>query len=329
MKIAIVGTGNVAKRNYLPVLAEQDDVELHCYNRTASKAADVAEEFGGRAAADMEDLMAQEPDAVLVLTGETQRYEATQAVLAHSPKRLFFEKPLVAAQGQANVTVEDFFQGRELLAAADAAGCETAMVFNYRFFDQTLLARKIVKERGFGRVLNFTGLVHYCTWSHCIDLLHHFAGPVADVTALCGKTAYLFGEDEATDVTAAFVTADGATGTILGTQAPPVKFPLYELTLNFENGRLHMRDLDGTMEVLDYRRPFHEVHAMTRDTSRWDQYRASFRKSIEAYLESIRNGEPPPVPGVAGLRELQFEAGLKRSAAEGRPVNLTEEFPLS
>ena len=43
--------------------------------------------------------------------------------------------------------------------------------------------------------------------------------------------------------------------------------------------------------------------------------------------EAPRAGAPPPVPGIAGLRELQFEAAIKRSIAQGRPVVLAEEFP--
>jgi hypothetical protein len=107
-----------------------------------------------------------------------------------------------------------------------------------------------------------------------------------------------------------------------------IKLPLYELTLAFANGRIHMRDLDGDLEVLDYRSRRHELYALPRDVSRWDQYRASFGKSVDAYLASIRAGAPPPVPGVAGVRELQFEAGIKRSLAEGRPVRLADEFPI-
>jgi hypothetical protein len=49
---------------------------------------------------------------------------------------------------------------------------------------------------------------------------------------------------------------------------------------------------------------------------------------LDAYLASIRAGTPPPVPGIAGVRELQFEAGIKRSLAERRPVVLGEELPI-
>jgi len=328
MNVAIIGAGNVAKNSYMPVLAGIEDVDLWYYSRTEAKAVALAEEFGGRAVGSMQELMAQEPDTVLVLTRETQRYEAAMSALAFSPRRMFLEKPLVACNGQARVVEEDFFKAREIIETAANKNCETAMVFNYRFFDQTKLAKDIVATRGFGNMVNFTGFVHYCTWSHCIDLLHHFAGPVSTVTALCGEKKYPFGDEQTTDVAAAFVMETGTTGTLLGTQAPSFAYPLFELIFNFENGRIHMRDLDGALEILDYRKPYHEVRALTRDTSRWQQYEASFKKALEAYLASIRAGTPPPVPGMAGLREVQFEAGLKRSIALHSPVNLDKEFAM-
>ena len=150
LKIAVVGTGGVAERNYLPYIAERDDIQLSYLNRTRSKAEAVAEQFGGRVAADAADLMADDPDTCLVFTKETDRLDAANALLPHGPKRLFFEKPLAARHGQANVVEEDFFDARAMMQASHGAGVETAMVFNYRFFDQTRLAREIVERRRLG-----------------------------------------------------------------------------------------------------------------------------------------------------------------------------------
>jgi hypothetical protein len=83
------------------------------------------------------------------------------------------------------------------------------------------------------------------------------------------------------------------------------------------------------MEVLDYRTTVHEVISPSRNESRWDKYNQSFQKSVDAYLESIRTGAPPPVPGIAGLRELQFEVSLKKSVAEHRPILPNQEFPIA
>jgi predicted dehydrogenase len=271
--------------------------------------------------------MADGPDAVLVLTKETQRYEATMALLEHRPRRIFFEKPLVARDGQANVCEEDFVRGREILARARSAGAETAMIFNYRFFDQTRRAQAIVAERRFGRLTQASLLVNYACWSHCIDLLCLFGGRATEISALAGDTPY-GGNSKAIDVAAAFRLEGGAAGTILGSNGIKFALSLYEMRLCFENGAIHFSDLDGPMDVWDNSSRYRETRALIGNHSRWDQYNASFEKSLAAYLDSIRRGEPPPVPGLAGLEELQFEAALRRSIAQKRPVAVQREFPL-
>src|SRR4051794_5308852 len=115
LKLAIVGTGTVTRKNYVPFLAAQPGVELAYWNRTPDKAQSLAMEFGGAMCGSLEALMAWQPTAVLVLTAETVRHGISTRLLALGAKKMFFEKPLVAAQGQAKVTEEDFAQARELL----------------------------------------------------------------------------------------------------------------------------------------------------------------------------------------------------------------------
>jgi predicted dehydrogenase len=328
LKIAILGTGKVARGNYLPFLSRQDDVSLIYHSRTRAKAEACADEFGGRIVGSVEALLAADPDAVLILTRETQRYDAAMSLLEGRPRRLFFEKPLVAQAGQANVCEEDFYLAQQLLQHAAVAGTETAMVFNYRFFDQTVRALEIVDQRGWGELVQASLWVHYACWSHCIDLLHLFGGPAARVTALAGQCADPAGEESGADLAAAFCLQNGASGTILGTSGGSFDLWLYELLLRFEGGVLRLNDLDGPLEVLDDGRRYAETYNLIGNHSRWDQYKASFEKSLAAYLDSIRADQPPPVPGLAGLCELQFEAALRRSIAEGRPVDVQTEFPL-
>lgn len=324
LKIAIVGTGNVARQSYLPYLSGRQDVLLSYYSRTRAKAEACVNDFGGHVAGSVPELMSEDPDAVLVLTDEIQRYAATLPLLEYHPRRIFFEKPLVARDGQANVCEEDFFNAREVLQYAHAAGAETAMVFNYRFFDQTLRAQQVIRERGFGNLIQASFFVNYACWSHCIDLLHLFGGRAAWVSALAGETRY----QGAVDVAGSFRLENGASGTILGTSGSKFDFSLYELHFNFENGSLHFSDLDGSLDVYDNSRRYAETHTLIGNYSRWAQYSASFEKSLAAYLESIQKGAPPPIPGAAGLEELQFEAALRRSIAQRRPVEVQKEFPL-
>ena len=235
----------------------------------------------------------------------------------------------MARHGQAHVEVGDFWDAKKLLQKANDAGAEVAMVFNYRFFDQTQRAQRLIQERDFGSPIGIVALSHYATWSHCIDLILLLGGGLSQIAGQRGGQVRSHPESgEATDLAASFLLDSGAAGTILGTNGIDWDFPLFELTVAFERGRIHLRGLDQDMEVLDHRSGMHEVFRPSRETSRWDKYDASFDKSVAAYLNSIRMGEPPPVPGVAGLLELQFEASLRQSITDGAPVLADEMFPI-
>jgi predicted dehydrogenase len=327
MEIAIIGVGKVAQDNYIPTLLRHKDVSLTCYSRTSERTETVGQKFGIRSARTLDELFERQPEVVFVLTHVEQHLEATQSLLPFKPKRLFLEKPLVARGGQAHVTQQDFWDGKALLQQAQEAGIETAMVFNYRFFDQVQRAKRLIQERDFGETISVVALTHFACWSHCIDLIMNFAGPVREISAHEGNKPYPFEGGEATDIAASFVIGKQATGVLLGTSGVSWNLPLFELTINFKGGRIHFRDLDQDMEVLDYDQNIHELFSPSRDESRWTKYNESFEKSVDAYLDSIRAGDLPPVPGIAGLLELQFEASLKKSIAERRPVFPEVEFP--
>ena len=191
------------------------------------------------------------------------------------------------------------------------------------------IRRQIAEDRDFGAPVSVVALSHYATWSHCIDLILLFAGPVRRISAQRGARAHQHpASGTAPDIAASFLIGEDATGALLGTNAIEWGFPLFELIVAFERGRLHFRGLDQEMEILDSDGDVHELITPSRETSRWDKYAASFEKSIDAFLDSVRAGLPPPVPGIAGLRELQFEASLKLSISEQRPVVPDEEFPI-
>lgn len=330
LRIALVGLGKVVQDNYLPFLSQQPDVELGVFNRTRETAVATASRYGATHFDSLADLVAWQPTSVLVLTSETCRYEYARQLIELGVSRMFLEKPLVASRGQAHVSQEDFERGRELLHLARERKCETAMVFNYRFFQQTVFAKKQAAERKLGKVIHAVAQVHYACWSHCIDLIRCFAGDLVEITAISGTELRTSEEIKTTalDVGAAFRMKDGATGTILGTSGMKWQHPLYELILTFENGRLHMRDLDGTIEILDGHGDFVENRSLTRHSSRWQQYEDSFGYSLSSYLDSLRQGTPPPISGLEGLLELQFEAALKRSISERRLVDVQKEYPL-
>lgn len=329
MKIGVAGTGNVARDNYLPWLAKLPGVDLVLFSLDEASAAAAAARHGGRVVKSLAELAAVDADVVFVLTNEQAHYDVALKLVQAGAKRLFIEKPLVAMKGQAHVEESDFLLARELLQAADAAGCQTAMSFNYRFFKQTQRAAAIVQQRGFGKLASVSGVVHYACWSHCIDLVLHFGGPVGTITGVGGAVPRSAMGIDAHDIAASFTLEQGGCGTLIGTCALAWQHALFELVLVFERGRIHMRGLDGPLEVLDASGSVEETFTLTRDASQWQHYGASFVAALTAYFEALGKGMPPPVPARAGLLELQFEAALRRSVREGRRVDVAAEFPVS
>lgn len=99
--------------------------------------------------------------------------------------------------------------------------------------------------------------------------------------------------------------------------------------MNFEGGLLQFSDLDANLSIQMKESHYTESYSLSPAFSRGNQYADSFGKSLEAYLDSIIRNVPPPVTGLNGLEELQFEAALRRSAALKRQVLVQQEFPLS
>jgi predicted dehydrogenase len=326
MKIGIIGTGNVATSNYLPFLAKQEDVDLIYYSRTTEKAQDCADRFGGTIAESLETLVSQNPDSIFILTREMQRAQVLEELLPLNPKRVFCEKPLIAAISQSQVNEEDYYHAESLVKLAHKNGVEMAMMFNYRTFDHVQKAKQIVTDRAFGSLQQISTVTNYACWSHCIDLILEFGGPVETIFAMPGSTALGEGEFKDKDISATLRFESGAVGSLIGTYGTDFQSPLFHIQMNFQGGSLHLRDLDGQLTIFDYTSRSEERFSLNHSWSRWQQYDASFQKAIGAYLESIRNQQPPPVPIEAGLRELLFEAALRRSSKQNIPIQVTHDL---
>lgn len=328
IKLGVVGLGNVAVNNYLPFLSHQKNVELYCCSRDPEKAKACAKRFGIHACATLEELAQLRPDAVFILTLEQFHYRTACQLLEFSPKRLFIEKPLVARNGQANVCEQDFFDALDLLSRAKRAETEIAMNFNYRFFDQMIRLRRMVEERNLGKLQQSSWLIHYACWSHCLDLLRWFGGEIAEVSAVSGMCCGS-GSLRGADLAGAFTMQNGGCGTIVGSAGAAFELPLYRAVLQFMRGTVSFSDLDVSLQFDLPGGAYQESFTLSANRSRWDQYATSFEKSLAAYLENVRTGRPAQVSGMEGVRELQLEAALRRSATTGRRVNLDQNFPIS
>ena len=329
LRCAVVGTGAVALNSYLPYLVEQEGIELAYLSRSNAKSVHAQSLFGGTVLADVEELASWAPDVAFILTTDTQHAAVMGELLARGVARIFVEKPLVAARGQAHVEESDFWHAAELVRVAEQHGAELAVGFNYRFFETVKRAIHFSETSNFGRLIGVVGDAHYACWSHTLDLIGLFAGPFASLVALSGDAAHGEGEMQGADRVIAFTSVGGAAGTLRGSAGRPWNGSLLSIVLQYEHGRLELDDLDVSLRIFDAAQNRAEMMTLGADVSRWSRYDASFEASLGAYLDSVRRRTAPPVSGWDGVRELQVEAAIARAIAEHRRIDVQAEFPLT
>ena len=321
MKCAVVGIGGVALGQYLPALAGIEGVELGYLSRSAAGPDAAVERFGGVVLDGYDGLAEWNPDVAFVTATDTEHPTVVRELIARGVPRLYVEKPFVAKRGQAFVTDDDYREGVTLLADAERAGVQIAIGFNYRAFAtvQTALAA----TASWGGVTGVTATAHYACWSHTIDLIALFAGPVRRVSALAGEHEHGTPPMRTVDRAVTFITEDDAVGTLRGSAGSSFADTLLELTVQFERGRATLRDLGMSLELAGHDGAIVR-HRPPTDASRWGLYDRSFADSLTAYIASVRALSTPAVTGADGVSELLFEAGIHRSLATGAPVHLAD-----
>ena len=150
LRLAIVGVGDVAQRDYLPELgrlADRVEPVVAC-SRTADRARDVAERFRiPRWTTSYDEAVnADDVDAVLNLTPFSLHVEVTLAALA-AGKHVYSEKPLALTSAEARVIAEH----------ADRSGCLVVAAPCVLLFPQVRRTREIVQSGELGSVFTARG----------------------------------------------------------------------------------------------------------------------------------------------------------------------------
>jgi len=324
MRVLVVGVSAVARENYLPYLAARADVELVLYNRTTEVATEAAAIYGAEVATDWASAAAG-VDIAFVLTTEVPRHALVSDLIAAGVPRIFCEKPFVARDGQ-HVDVEDFQAGAELLGRAEAAGVELAQQFNYRWMAPVATALAAVEEHGLGELRTFSLRSHFGCWAHVIDLAEFLTGGIAEIRAAEGLRREGHGV-VAEDVAVALRTRSGLVGTLLGTVSTSWERPLYWIDAIYEHGSVAFGDFAEPVQLVVGDQL--TVLESTPVRPRWDQYRASFAASLDAYFVAVAAGSPAPVRGADGVAQLRLEAGIRLSAETGTAIVLDEALPFT
>ncbi len=156
IRIAMIGYGGIGRVHVmayrslpyhygLPASAVQ--VAAVATSRPETAAAAAAEIGCDVYTADDRELLARpDRDAVDLCTPNRAHGEIVVAA-AQAGKHIYCEKPLAMSVAE----------GRRMVAAAQAAGVQTQMTFNFRFFPALLRAKQLVDEGFLGRLFSFRG----------------------------------------------------------------------------------------------------------------------------------------------------------------------------
>jgi predicted dehydrogenase len=150
VRLAIVGVGDVAQRDYLPELgrlADRVETVVAC-SRTEDRARDVADRFGipRWTTSYAEAVTADDVDAVLNLTPFSLHVEVTLTALV-AGKHVYSEKPLALTAAEARVIGEK----------ADRSGCVVVAAPSVLLFPQVRRAKDIVERGELGRIFTARG----------------------------------------------------------------------------------------------------------------------------------------------------------------------------
>lgn len=150
LRLAIVGVGDVAQRDYLPELgrlADRVELAVAC-SRGEERAREVAERFRipRWTTSYQEAVSADDVDAVLNLTPFSLHVDVTLAALA-AGKHVYSEKPLALTSAEARVVGEQ----------AERSGCVVVAAPCVVLFPQVLRAHEIVESGELGGVFTARG----------------------------------------------------------------------------------------------------------------------------------------------------------------------------
>ncbi len=344
IRFGLLGAGLIAPFHAKAINATQGARLAGVTSRTPEKAARFAEQFGCRAYASFDEMLADpEIDAIDIMTPNHLHAEAALKT-ARAGKHVLVEKPQ-------SMTLADT---DAMIAAAEKAGVKLGVILNCRVRAAVQAMLEAKAQGRFGRILQadafmkwFRSNEYYMTdawrqrieWGagvtiqqgfHYIDLLQYVAGPVRQVDARMTNLAHP--EVKVEDSVQAFLEFEsGAIGTFLGSTAlwPGTDI---RLDLNGENGTaVNVGEKMTTWKFRDERPGDEDVLNLGRAavgtgaTGAADLDFAGHQKIVEHFVRAINENTDPFVTAQSARHTLEICLAMYKSAKTKKPVSLPLE----
>ena len=325
LSIGIIGCGRVVEQHYAPALRSIPGVRIAALADVREERREVVGQLlavGSRF--DSADAMLEEvrPDAVIVATTPGTHADLVTAAL-QAGASVLVEKPLATSPADA-FTV--------LSAAASAGRC--AMVgFNRRFWVPVIRLREMIAGAGSiedvrAHMVMRTDLLNWHAVSGVPDVLDDLGCHQLDLIR------YLFQSEivsirsvwlDSSSVRMEMRLEDGPEVTCIASHsAPSVE------TISIEAAGIRYRATRGSDRIRPAMEPWRQILdkkdlVVRKLTRRPSTMRDTFRRQVQAFVDSIRTGNPP-VPGIGdGVAAVKAVAAARRSCeANGREIHIEE-----
>jgi len=321
VRVAVVGTGVWGEQHARVFSTRSDAVLVAVVGRDRSRTTARAEAYGTRPYTDVGEMIAAEqPDLVTVCLPNEAHFEPTLDLVRRGVP-LLVEKPLVFDSGEAAMLITEAAE-RDLFFAIN---------FNHRYAEAVQRAKRAISEGRLGEIVfatwRFGGEPNFGTHPHAnlietqchgLDMLEYLVGPIASVTAQMTDKVH---PGTYTTLAVALEFASGAVGTMLGSYDSSYAYPgAHHLEVNGTLGRALVED---TVARLTISRAGDEVHEVWQagyfnDVGR--DFHATFDRHVDAVLDALGAGGPPPVHARAGQRAVDLAAAIIHAFESGARV---------
>jgi myo-inositol 2-dehydrogenase/D-chiro-inositol 1-dehydrogenase len=320
LKITLVGAGGWG-RQHARIFQERPDVDFCAIaGQTLERTEARAKQFGVQAYTDIGEILEREvPDLVSVCLPNEGHFAPTlQVIEAGFP--LLVEKPLVF----------DLAEADTLLSEAVARHLFFAINFNHRYAKPVQMAWQAISEGRLGDIMFATwrfggegGVGHPFgnlieTQCHGFDMLEYLCGPIKTVMA---EFADRSESGSYQDMVIALKFESGAIGSLVGSYNSSYAYTdTHRVEINGTAGRVLIED---TVRRYSYQAAGSET-AEVWSAGYFNDRDREFQRTFDAYIDALRQGQPPPVPASAGRRALRLALASIESFQSGTRVVVQE-----
>lgn len=322
----IIGLGRAADTLVGPAITADPNSRLvAAISREQARADEFAQRHDvPKPGVDFDAMLADPEIDIVAITSPNALHPAHAIAAARAGKHVFCDKPLAPTVAEAE----------EVLDACTAAGVTIGLDFQTRHHACFMEARQVIENGEIGEIV----VVQVDASPGDFPLRGWRAEPeLAGLGAVNNIAIHIYDllrfllRAEITQVAAMFDTGDrdelerlpmvllrfdnGAMAFANGNQRTP--YPLNDIVIHGSLGRIDGRSVtrpqtDGEMRIV------------TADGERTGKYSShdAWTRTIHAFTEAIIAGQQPDPSGLDGLRSVQLADAIRRSAREGRAIDL-------